>query len=71
MAGFAAEETPQDKEVAALKRAKLKLETELDSERNEAFKLRDRVHELELDVREGLARVRPLPPSRAWRNLTS
>jgi len=65
MAGFAAEETPQDKEVAALKRAKLKLETELDSERNEAFKLRDRVHELELDVREGLARVRPLPPSRA------
>ncbi|GAA5906978.1 hypothetical protein JCM8208_003729 [Rhodotorula glutinis] len=57
MAGFAAEETPQDKEVAALKRAKLKLETELDSERNEAFKLRDRVHELELDVREGLARA--------------
>lgn len=56
---FPAEETTQDKEVTALKRAKLKLETELDSERNEAFKLRERVHELELDVREGLARVRP------------
>ncbi|KPV73221.1 uncharacterized protein RHOBADRAFT_45789 [Rhodotorula graminis WP1] len=57
MAGFAADETPLDKEVATLKRAKLKLETELDSERNEAFKLRHRVHELELDVREGMARA--------------
>ncbi|BGP43634.1 hypothetical protein JCM10449v2_007675 [Rhodotorula kratochvilovae] len=54
---FPAEETQHDKEVAALKRAKLKLETELDSERNEGFKLKERVRELELDVRDGMARA--------------
>lgn len=58
--GFPAEETPQDRELAALKRAKVKLETELDSERNEALKLKDRVHELELEVREGLTKARTL-----------
>lgn len=58
--GFPGEETPQDREIATLKRAKLKLETELDSERNEALKLKDRVHELELEVREGLTKVRIL-----------
>ncbi|BGP35526.1 hypothetical protein JCM10296v2_007364 [Rhodotorula toruloides] len=55
--GFPAEETPQDREIAALKRAKVKLETELNSERNEALKLKDRVRELELEVREGLAKA--------------
>ncbi|GAA5820278.1 hypothetical protein JCM3770_002449 [Rhodotorula araucariae] len=54
---FPSEDTPHDTEVAALKRAKLKLETELDSERNEGFKLKERVRELELDVRDGMARA--------------
>lgn len=57
---FPAEETAQDREIAQLKRAKVKLETELDSERNDALKLRQRVKDLELEVRDeaGKARLR-------------
>ncbi|BGP27788.1 cell wall surface anchor family protein [Rhodotorula toruloides] len=55
--GFPVEEMPEDREIATLKRAKGKIETELDSERNEALKLKDRVRELELEVREGLTKA--------------